>query len=104
MSTTVVLGSFFTALTMFLSSTAVVFLGLPVRRLLLSTPVVSFFFGTFQMVVLAIANICAMALMGFPSSLSFTIAYFSPIDSSLVFMLVTPLTIMIAVCTGKTQT
>ena len=65
MSTTVVLGSFFTALTMILSSTAVVFLGLPVRRLLLSTPVVSFFFRTFQMVVLAIGNICAMALMDF---------------------------------------
>ncbi len=41
------------------------------------------------MVVLAMANVCAMALIDFPSSLSFTIACFSPIDSSLVFMLVT---------------
>ncbi len=35
MSLTVVLGSFFTAVTMFLSSTADVFLGLPVRGVLL---------------------------------------------------------------------
>ncbi len=56
MSLTVVLGSFFTAVTMFLSSTADVFLDLPVRGVLLSTPVVSFF----QMVVLAIASVCAM--------------------------------------------
>ncbi len=41
MSLTVVLGSFFTAVTMFLSSTADVFLDLPVRGVLLSTPVVS---------------------------------------------------------------
>ena len=75
MSPTVVLGSFFTALTMFLSSTAVVFLGLPVQRLLLSTPVVSFFFRTFQMVVLAMTNVYAMALIDFPSTLSFTIAF-----------------------------
>ncbi len=40
MSLTVVLGSLFTAVTMFLSSTADVFLGLPVQGLLLSTPVV----------------------------------------------------------------
>ncbi len=56
MSLTVVLGSFFTAVTMFLSSTADVFLDLPVRGVLLSTPVVSFFLRRFQMVVLAIAN------------------------------------------------
>ncbi len=59
MSLTVVLESFFTAVTMFLSSTADVFLGLPVRGVSLSTPVVSFL-GTFQMVALAIANVCAM--------------------------------------------
>ncbi len=40
MSLTVVLGSFFTAVTMFLSSTADVFLDLPVRGVLLCTPVV----------------------------------------------------------------
>ncbi len=59
MSLTVVLGSFFTAVTMFLSSTADVFLDLPVRGVLLSTPVVSFFLMRFQMVVLAIASVCA---------------------------------------------
>ncbi len=60
MSLTVVLGSFFTAVTMFLSSTSDVFLDLPVRGVLLSTPVVLFFFRRFQMVVLAIASVCAM--------------------------------------------
>ncbi len=60
MSLTVVLGSFFTAVTMFLSSTADVFLDLPVRGVLLSTPVVSFFLRRFQMVVLAITSVCAM--------------------------------------------
>ena len=57
---------FFTALTMFLSSTAVVFLGRPVRCLLFSTPAVSFFFRTFQVVVQAIPNVCPMALINFP--------------------------------------
>ncbi len=57
---TVVLGSFFTAVTMFLSSIADVFLDLPVRGVLLSTPVVSFFLRRFLMVVLAIASVCAM--------------------------------------------
>ncbi len=65
MSLTVVLGSFFTAVTMFLSSTADVFLDLPVRGVLLSTPVVSFFLRRFQMVVLAIASICAMVWLIF---------------------------------------
>ena len=88
MSLAVVLGSFFTALAMFLSSTADVFLGLPVGH-----------FRTFQMLVLAMANVCAMALIDFPSSLKFTIACCSPIDSSLVFMLVPLLN---AVCTCKT--
>ena len=46
MPLTGVLGFFFTSLTMFLSSTAVVFLGRPVWCLLLSTPAVSFFFRT----------------------------------------------------------
>jgi len=44
-----------------------VFLGLPIGGLLLNTPVVSFFLRTFQMVVLAMANVCAMALMDFLS-------------------------------------
>ncbi len=52
MSLTVVSVSFFTAVTMFLSSTADVFLDLPVRGVLLSTPLVSFFLRRFQMVVL----------------------------------------------------
>uniref|UniRef100_A0A3Q0QN18 Fibronectin type-III domain-containing protein n=1 Tax=Amphilophus citrinellus TaxID=61819 RepID=A0A3Q0QN18_AMPCI len=43
-------------LTMFMSSTAVVFLGLPVRHLLLNTQVTTFF----QTVVPAMANVCAM--------------------------------------------
>ncbi len=60
MSLTVDLGSFFTAVTIFLSSTAGVFLDLTVRGLLLSTPVVSFFLRRFQMVVLAIVSVCAM--------------------------------------------
>ncbi len=91
MSLTVVLGSFFTAVTMFLSSTADVFLDLPVRGVLLSTPVVSFFLRRFQMVVLAIASVCAMVWLIF-HLLSASIARFSPIDTSLVFMLVTRLT------------
>ena len=65
MSLTDVLGFFFTALTMF---HAVVFLGRPVRCLLLSTPAVSLFFRTFQVVVQAIPNACAMALIDFPFS------------------------------------
>ncbi len=65
MSLTVVLGSFFTAVTMFLSSTADVFLDLPIRGVLLSTPVVSFFLRKFQMVVLAIASVCAMVCLIF---------------------------------------
>ncbi|KAG7457652.1 hypothetical protein MATL_G00229460 [Megalops atlanticus] len=63
MSLTDVFGFFFTALTRFLSSTAVVFLGRPVRYLLLSTPVGSFFFRIFQIVVLAMPNVCPMALI-----------------------------------------
>ncbi len=65
MSLTVVLGSFFTAVTTFLSSTADVFLDLPVRGVSLSTPVVSFFLRRFQMVVLAIASVCAMVWLIF---------------------------------------
>ena len=47
----------------------------------------SFFFKTFQVVVVqAIPNACAMALIDFPSFLSFKMACFSPKGSSLVFM------------------
>ena len=77
MSLTIVLGFIFTALTMFLSSTADVFLHLSVQDLLLRIPVVSFFFRTLQTVVLAMVNFCVMAMIDFPSSLSFKIACFS---------------------------
>ena len=80
-------------ISIFLSSTAEVFLGLPVQHPLPGTPVVSFFFRTFQMVVLATANVCLMALIDFPPSLNFKYACFSPIDSSLDFMLSTFLTL-----------
>ena len=46
--------------------------------MLLSTPAVSLFFRTFPVVVQAIPNACAMALIDFPSFLSFKIACFSP--------------------------
>ena len=42
------------------------------------------------MVVLARANVCAIALIDFPSSLSFKMVYFSLMDSSLVCILVIP--------------
>ncbi len=41
------------------------FLDLPIRGVLLSTPVVSFFLRRFQMVVLAIASVCAMVWLIF---------------------------------------
>lgn len=63
---------FFTALKMFLSSAAVVVvLGRPVRSLLLSTPVVSVFFRTVQIVVFSMPRFCAMALIDFLSFLRF---------------------------------
>ncbi len=63
MSLTVVLGSFLQLSQCFLSSTADVFLDLPVRGVLLSTSVVSFFLSRFQMVVLAIGSVCAMVCL-----------------------------------------
>ena len=78
-------GFFFTTLTGFLSSTAVVFLGRRVWCLLLGMPV-SFFFRTFQVVAQAIPSACASS--DFPFILSFKMACFSPKDSSLVCMLV----------------
>lgn len=59
---------FFTALAMILLSDAVVFLGLPVHCLLLTTTVVSLFFRKYQIVVLAKLNVCAMTLIDFHSS------------------------------------
>lgn len=44
------------ALTQFLSPAVVVLLGRPVLGMLLRTPVVSFFFSTFQIVVLAVPS------------------------------------------------
>ena len=88
MSLADVFGVFFTALTIFLPSTTVVFLGRPIQCLLLRSPVVSSFFRTFQIVLVAMPNACPMALIDFPYFLSFKIASFSSIDSSLVFMLV----------------
>lgn len=70
--------SSFTAFTMLMSSTAVDTLGWPVLCLLVSLPVVSVFFRTFQIVVLAIPNGCAIALNDFPSSFNFkTVFIFS---------------------------
>ena len=66
LSLTDILGVFFTALTMFRSSTAVVVLGRPARCLLLSTPAVSSLFRTFQVVVEVIINACAIALIDCP--------------------------------------
>ena len=88
MALTDVFGVFFTALIVILSSASVVFLGRPVQRPLLSAAVVSFSFRTFHIVVLAMPNVCLMALIVFPSFLSLKIACFSSRDSSLVFMLV----------------
>ncbi len=92
MSLTVVLGSFFTAVTMFLSSTADVFLDLPVRGVLLSTPVVFFLPQEIPNGCTCYCQCLCNGLIDFSSYLSFTIALFSPIDTSLVFMLVTRLT------------
>ena len=83
-----VFGVFLTALTIFLSSTNVSLVR-PVRCLLLSTPVASFFFRTLQIVVGAMPNACQMALHDFHSFLSFKMASFSPIDSSLVLLVYT---------------
>ena len=63
MSLTNILGFFFTALTMFLSSSADVYLGRPVQCLLLSMTAVYLFFWTFQVALQAIPNACAMALI-----------------------------------------
>ncbi len=60
------------------------------RGVLLSTPVVSFFLRRFQMVVLAIASVCAIDWFFIFSQLHN--CSFLPIDTSLVFMLVTHLT------------
>lgn len=87
MSLTVVFGLLRRYFTMFLSSTAAVFLDLVFQWLLLRKTVVSLFFKTFQMVVLAMGNVCLKAVMDFPSSLSHAFD-FHP-DSFLVLMFVT---------------
>ena len=79
MSLTAVLGFFFTALTMFCPQ---LLIRRPVWYLLLRTPVVTVFFRTFQIAILAMANVCVMALIDFPFSLSFKIASLIPINSS----------------------
>lgn len=76
---------FYRCLTMFLSSTDDIFLALSVWCLLLSKTVVSFF-GKFQMVVPAVANV--MALTDFHLNFSFRIASFPPIHCTLAFMLI----------------
>lgn len=53
----------------FLYSSAVVFLDRRVRCLVVSTPMVSFFFLTFHVDVLVMLNACAQALIDFPSLL-----------------------------------
>lgn len=58
-----------------------------VQSLILTTPMVSFFFKTFQEIIL-LFNDCALALINFPSFLSWKMACLSPTYSSLVFMLV----------------
>ncbi len=71
----------------------------PIRGVLLSTPVVSFLPQEIPNGCTCYASVCAMVWLIFSSSLSFTIARFAPIDTSLVFMLVTRLTNYNAVCT-----
>ena len=53
----VVLGFFSTVLTLFLSSAAAVVIDRPVRCVLLSAPVGSFFFSTLQMVLFFISSV-----------------------------------------------
>ena len=85
----VVLGFFSTALTMFHHHLLMFFLRLPVRHLLLSS--ISGFSLLKDIPNGCIGyGQCAIAPIDFSSSLSFIIACFCPIDSSVVFMLVTP--------------
>lgn len=51
-----------------------------------STPVFSFFLRTFQIVVLAIPNVCAVALIDSSFFLSLNRPRFSPTDRTLVFL------------------
>ena len=98
MSLTVVLGFFFTALTMFCLQ-LLMFPFVFVQGLLPSTPVVSFFFGTVQMVALALVSVCE----DFPASHSFKIArLFSHTQLSVLQVGYTFININ-AVFKGKTQ-
>lgn len=65
MSLTDVFG-FSVSLSQWLSSVVVVFYGQPVPWLDVGAPVVSLFFRTFLIIVLAMHNACAMALIVFP--------------------------------------
>ena len=76
---------FSAALTRFLSSAAVVvFVVAELFSVSCSAHQQSLSFGTFPIVVLS--NVCATALIDFPSFLSFRMAYFPPMDDSLLFM------------------
>lgn len=66
------------------------FLGRPDLSLLLSAPVKSFFYSTYQIVVFAIPNIYPMAYRFFLLLFSFKMACFEPISISPVFMLFCP--------------
>lgn len=63
---------FFTAFTMFLAD--VVFLGGPIQCLIVSTQLASFCFRTIQIVVLAMPDACALALIACPSFSRFKMA------------------------------
>lgn len=91
MSPTVVLRLLFSAITIFLLSTTVVFLGQLLLYLLLRILVVSSFFRSFKIVELAICNIFPVALIDFPFSqlkngLHFTDRQLSPCHVDLLFL------------------
>ena len=79
----VVKGFFFTRERNLLSSTTVVFHGLPGLLVLLSSPVHSFFVRMFQTVDLATLNVFAISLMGLFCFFSLMMACFTDSESSL---------------------
>lgn len=81
------LGVFVTALTIFLSLTAVVFLCQPVQCVLLITPVVSLYFQDVPNCFAGYTQSLSK-VTDFPSFLSLKMACF-PINSSLIFMSLT---------------
>ena len=84
---TVVKGFFFTRERILLSSTTVVFRGLPGLLVLLSSPVRSFFLRMFQTVDLATPNVFAISLIGLFWVFSLMMACFTDHDSSLDLIL-----------------